>query len=353
VSHGTWRRNGAVWALAGVLLLGRASAFAADDALERVRDALERGDFAAAAATAGAFIASSPGDPRLADAQRLLGLARERSGALGEAWQQYTLFLTNFPSHPARDDVAERIDRLVRHVRERADVLPNRWQPVPSWNGQRSPSGETALVVTFRDVAEVDRVAPRLTRAALDGARIWVRASLGAPDGVFDPFDVETVTRREQWFHAMASRPIEGFVIDGLGLGPDARPAAAARAWEELSRVIPETPEGRERLAWTWAGTRARASAAALQRFVAAAEGVAPRIGWVIRVSADVVLRPEYAVREAGEDWGELRIAAPRAVWAMDIPAGLESRLIKGAMDNGSRPPLARRTQGDGLVLLK
>jgi hypothetical protein len=351
VARGTGRGSGLAWAVALVVLLGPLPARSADDPLLRVREALERGDPAAAAADAAAFIARSPGDPRLADAQRLLGLAYEGTGARRAAWEQYALFLKNYPSDPARDDVADRADRLLRRVQERVNAPPARWQAVASLDGPLVSPDDTVLVVTVQAPAETDRVAPRLTRAALDGARIWVRASLGAPTSAFDPFDEQAVTRLEEWFREMASVPIEGFVMDGaLAFGERTHTVAGDRAFSALASVIPDTPEGRERLAWTWAGTRARASAAALRRFVAAASEANPRIGWVLRVSADAVFRPERAVREAGEDWGELRAAAPTAVWAVDVPEGFEARLATALGEIGPRPRLARWIEGGAIL---
>jgi hypothetical protein len=134
----------------------------------------------------------------------------------------------------------------------------------------------------------------------------------------------------------------QGLVVDGeLHVGEGARPAAAARAYEAIARAMPETAVGRERLAWTWAGMRARASARALTRWVAAAETVNPRMGWLVRVSTAAVTRPERALRSFGEDLAELRAAAPRAVWAIDAPIETGSQLGTRLTELGARLPVA------------
>ncbi|MFZ5874983.1 MAG: hypothetical protein ACOYXU_01120 [Nitrospirota bacterium] len=337
-------RTCGVWAL---VLVG--SVFAQDDPLQQARDALERGDAAGAAAAASAVILSAPGDARLADAQRLLGLAHERAGALAAAWEQYHLFLKNFPLHPARDDVADRADALVQRARERPVPPPTRWRAVSAGAG-RWDSSDDAAVVTVADSDDREWVGARVTRAAVDGARIWVRLE---PAGVFDPFDEETVARVERRVQAAAAWPIEGLVFDRVTLGEGVSSPAADRAYADLARDLAGLPAAGDRLIWTWAGMRARASAAALRRFVAAATTVNPRIMCAIRISADAVFRPERAVREAGEDWAALRVAAPAAMWAIDAPANVTSRLAAALSPGEARLPLARWTEDGGMVRLR
>ncbi|MFZ5861886.1 MAG: tetratricopeptide repeat protein [Nitrospirota bacterium] len=339
-----------VWAWALALAAGGA-AFAADDPLQRARAALERGDAPAAVVAASQVILSAPGDARLADAQRVLGLAYERAGSRGAAWQQYRLFLDNFPGHPARDDVADRADALVRRARERMMPLPVRWQVVSAGDARwTSSADDVAVVVAVNDRDNAARVGPRVTREAVDGARVWIRLE---PGGVFDPFDDDAVTRLERRVLAAADWPIEGIVLDGVQLGAGASSPAADRAYAELARVVAEHPAGRDRLVWTWAGMRARASAAALRRVVVAARTVAPHIRWAIRISADAVLRPELAVREAGEDWAAFQAAAPDAVWAIDAPASATLGLAAALTEREARLPLARWTPDGGMTALR
>lgn len=340
------------WLLASWSLAAAETPGAGTDPLEAVRDALESGNAAAAAAAAEVFIAASPGDPRLADAQRLLGLARERAGLWGAAWDQYSLFLMNFPRHPARDEVAGRADSLVRRIAERSLPPPERWRVTSFVGGPASGSDDAAVVMALAGSGPGGAVAKTVTRAAVDGARVWVWLPLSASAGAFDPFDDAQVAKLEEEFRIMASWPIEGFVVDGgLHVGEEARAAAAVRAYDTIARVMPETSAGRERIAWTWAGMRARASARALNRWVVAVEAVNPRVGWLIRVSTAAVVRPEHALRTFGEDLAELRRAAPRAVWVIDTPldaAQLGSRLT----ELGSRLPVAVWSQTGDIVAL-
>jgi hypothetical protein len=330
------------WLLASWSLAAAESPGVGSDPLEAARDALESGNASAAAAGAEAFIAASPGDPRLADAQRLLGLARERAGLFGAAWDQYSLFLLNFPQHPARDEVAGRADSLVRRVAQRSLPPPGRWRVALPADGSVSQSDDVAVVLALAGSSLGGAVSKAVTRAAVDGARVWVWLPLGTPATAFDPFDDGQVTRLEEEFRTMASWPIEGFVVDGgLHVGEGSRSAAALRAHETIARVMPETSAGRERIAWTWAGMRARASAGALNRWVIAAEAVNPRVGWLVRVSTAAVERPELALRSFGEDLAELRRAAPRAVWAIDAPIEAGFQRSTRLSELGSRLPVA------------
>src|SRR3989304_2418935 len=72
--------------------------------LHEARAAYERGDDAVSIARAGAFISASPAPPLLAEAQLLLARVRERSGAWATAWEQYRLFLSNYPTHAEASD---------------------------------------------------------------------------------------------------------------------------------------------------------------------------------------------------------------------------------------------------------
>ncbi len=337
-----------VWAL---VWLGSASA--SDDPLQRARDALERGDAAGAAAAASAAILSSPGDARLADAQRVLGLAYERAGSRGAAWEQYRLFLRNFPAHPARDDVADRAERLVQRARDRVMPTPARWRTVSARDDRWASFDDAAVVVTVKDPDDAERAGSRLTREAVDGARVWVRLVPAKPGGVFDPFDEEAVARVERRVRAAAAWPIEGLVVEGVTLGERASSPAADRVYADLARDIAGLPAGRDRLIWTWAGMRARASAGALRRFVAAAKAVNPRVKWAIRISEDVVFHPELAVRALGADWAELRAAAPDAMWAIDASERMGPRLAAALTETEARLPLARWTADGEMALLK
>jgi hypothetical protein len=349
-----WRRLiGCLAGTCGILALAvSGTALAQDDPLQRARDALERGDAAAAAAAASEVILSAPGDIRLADAQRLLGLAHERAGRRGAAWEQYQLFLKNFPLHPARDDVADRADALVQRARDRVDPPPVRWRAVSASSG-RWASLDGAVVVTVNESDDEERVGERLTREAVDGARVWVRITPAEATGAFDPFDEAAVARMERRVLVVAAWPIEGVVLEGLTLSEGVNSPAADRAYAALARGIEGQPASADRLTWTWAGMRARASAAAVRRFVAAAATVNPRMKWAIRISSDAVLKPEQAVRKTGEDWVALRAAAPDAIWAIDSPADATSRLTAALTQREARLVLARWTGDGGMVRLR
>jgi hypothetical protein len=334
------------------LVVSGAPVVAQDDPLQRARDALERGDAAAASAAASAVILSAPGDVRLADAQRLLGLAYERAGRRGAAWDQYHLFLTNFPLHPARNDVADRAEALVQRARDRLEPPPVLWRAVSASSGQWA-SVDGAVVVTVNESDDGDRVGERLTREAVDGARVWVRLSPSDATGAFDPFDQAAVARMERRVLAVAEWPIEGVVLEGLTLNEGVHSPAADRAYATLARGVEGQPAGPDRLVWTWAGMRARASSAALRRIVAAGTSVNPRMKWAVRISADAVLKPEEAVRAAGEDWVALRAAAPDAIWAIDSPADATAQLTAALTQREAQLPLARWTGDGGMVRLR
>lgn len=334
-----WRL--AWWALAGSLTVG-ASAFAETDPLQGVRDALAAGDAAAAASAAEVFIAGSPGDARLADAQWLLALARERAGEWGAAWDQYSSFVVNFPAHPARAEASSRAEALLLQATPRTLPRPSRWRMASLAEGPRKDSHGEAVVVAVTSADLGGTVARTVTRSVVDGARVWVWRPLGTASGAFDPFDDAQVARLEQEFRVMAAWPIEGFVIDAaLYVGEGTRSPAAERAYGELAAGVPDTAVARERLAWTWAGMRGRASARALERWVAAAAAVNPHAGWLVRVSTGVVARPERALREFGEDLAELRAAAPEAIWTIDAPLESGARVAAQLTEWGSRPSVA------------
>ncbi len=341
------RRSGAAWRVAAwALACGSAAvgeaAFAQTDPLQAVRDALASGHAAAAAAAAETFIAGSPGDARLPDAQWLLALARERAGSRGAAWDQYALFVLNFPAHSAREEAASRAEALVRGVTERRLPLPRRWRmtTLAGWAGGTSDTEAVVVAVAGRDIDGA--MARAVIRAAVDGARVWVWRPLGASAAPFDPFDDVQVARLEHEFRLMAQWPIEGLVIDAaLHVGEELRLPVADRAYGDLAAGIPDTVSARERLAWTWAGMRGRASSRALQRWVAAATAVNPDVKWLVRVSPTAVSRPERALREFGEDLAELRAAAPEAIWAIDASPESGARAATHLAEWGSRPSVA------------
>jgi hypothetical protein len=193
-----------------------------------------------------------------------------------------------------------------------------------------SPFGEDVGVVVALIGSDLGAAAARtVTRAAVDRARLWIWRPLGGPGAAFDPFDAAQVERLKNEFQTVAAWPIEGFVIDAaLHVPEGARTPAAARAYDAIAAsVSSERDGGRDRLAWTWAGMRARASAHALRQWVAAVEAISPRTGWLVRVSTAAIVRPERALRQGGEDLAELRLAAPTAIWAIDGPAELAPQL--------------------------
>lgn len=338
-------------ALAGLLTIEAASG--APDALQAIRDALDAGDAPAAASAAERFIAASPGDPRLAEAQWLLGLARERTGARGAAWDQYLQFLSNFPAHPARDEVAVRAAALVSGIPRRT-APPQRWRVGSLTENPGVAFGEDVGVVVALGSDLGATTARTVTRAAVDGARLWIWRPLGGPGAAFDPFDAAQVERLKREFQTVAAWPIEGFVIDAaLYVPAAARTPAAARAYDAIAAsVSSERDGGRDRLAWTWAGMRARASAHALRQWVAAVEAASPRTGWLVRVSTAAIVRPERALREAGEDLAELRLAAPTAVWAIDGPAEAAPQVAARLPAGGSHWSVAVWSPAGDIVAL-
>lgn len=315
---------------------------AGTDPLQVVRDALASGNATEAAAAAEGFIAASPGNAALPEAQLLLAQARERAGAWGAAWDQYSLFLANFPAHPANDEAAARVSALVDRVRQRALPSPVKWRMASPAEGARQTSDDEALVIAVVGAQPSGAIARTVTRAAVDGARVWVWRQLGTPTEAFDPFDDAAVVRLEHEFQLMAGWPVEGFVIDGeLYLGDGVQPPAAARAYHDLSTAMGDTAAERDRLAWVWAGMRGRASAKALRRWVDAASAVNARAGWLVRVSPVAATQPERALRGSGEDLAELRLAAPTAIWAVDASSESAAVIAGRLTDWGSRPAIA------------
>lgn len=341
------------WAFAWWGLAAAQSPATGADPLQAIRDALAAGNAAGAAAAAETFIAASPGAPQLPDAQLLLAQARERAGAWGAAWDQYSLFLQNFPGHPARDEAASRAAALVDRGRQRALPPPVRWRVAsPSDRPLRTTDAE-AVVVAVVGVHPSGAVAHTVTRAAVDGARVWVWRPLGTQTEAFDPFDDAAVARLEREFRVMAAWPVEGFVIDGaLHLGDGDRPPDAARAYQALATAMADTKTGSDRMAWTWAGVRGRASAQALRRWVEAAAAVNPKTGWLVRVSALAATRPERALREFGEDLAELRWAAPAAIWALNTSPELGSGIGARLTEWGPPPSIAVWSETGDIVAL-
>ena len=94
--------------------------------LHEARAAYERGDDAVSIVRAEAFIASAPGHPLLGEAQLLLARIRERSGAWATAWEQYRLFLSNYPTHAEAADALE--EAIAGRIR-RGDAIPEPSRP--------------------------------------------------------------------------------------------------------------------------------------------------------------------------------------------------------------------------------
>lgn len=289
--------------------------------LHEARAAYERGDDAVSIVRVEAFIASAPGHPLLAEAQLLLARVRERSGAWATAWEQYRLFLSNYPTHAGAADALARAAALARR-----HVFAGERPPVARWRviaPDRStfPIGDGARVGAVLAPGvnpKWDEVARAIDLAAVDGVRIALRLSLAEPGRPFDPFDDAAVGRAEAAYRAAAAWPIEGFLIDrDLYVAAAAPPPAAQGVMASLFGLGSFPAALSEPRAWAWAGMRARASARALGRFVRAVDAVQPGRTWIVAVSEAAVMRPAEAVLDRGEDLAELREAAPGLVPAI------------------------------------
>ncbi|MBI3608444.1 MAG: hypothetical protein HY207_10805 [Nitrospirae bacterium] len=291
--------------------------------LPEARAAFDRGDDAAAIARAEAFIAASPGDPLLADAQLLLARSRERTGDWAAAWEQYRLFLSNFPTHAAaREALARAADLARRHVFSPAQPV-FRWRIVSAdepavrfdrWSANQR-DGPTGAILALGRRPDWETVARLVDHAAVEGVRLLLWPPLDEPEAPFDPFDDVRVRASEDAYRAAARLPVDGFLVGpALSLGAGARGLAAQRVMESLSQGMLTRSETSGRFAWAWAGLRARASARALGRFVQTVERVQPGRMWFAAVSAVAVVHPTAAILQEGEDLAELHRAVPRLV---------------------------------------
>ena len=289
--------------------------------LHEARAAYERGDDAVSIVRAEAFIASAPGHPLLGEAQLLLARIRERSGAWATAWEQYRLFLSNYPTHAEAADALARAAALARrYVFAGARRPVVRWRVIaPGRSGFPVGDGERVGAVLAPGVnLQWDEVVRAIDRAAVDGVRIALRLSLAEPGRPFDPFDDAAVGRAEAAYRTAAGWPIEGFVIGrDLYVAAAAPPPTAQGVMESLFGLGSSPAVLSEPQAWAWAGMRARASARALGRFVRAVDAVQPGRTWIVAVSEAAVMRPAEAVLDRGEDLAELREAASGLVPAI------------------------------------
>lgn len=305
--------------------------------LHEARAAYEWGDDAVSIARAEAFIASSPGHPLLAEAQLLLARARERSGAWATAWEQYRLFLSNYPTHAEAADALGRAAALARrHVFAGKRPPVARWRVIApdraGWDRSAFPVGDGArggAVLAPGVNPNWDEVARAIDRAAVDGVRVALRLSLAEPGRPFDPFDDAAVGRAEAAYRAAAAWPIEGFLVDReLYVAAAAPPPAAHTVMESLFGLGSSPAARSEPRAWAWAGMRARASARALGRFVRAVDAVQPGRTWIVAVSEAAVTRPAAALLDEGEDLAELREAAPGLVPAIVAAAPFDAEVV-------------------------
>lgn len=291
--------------------------------LSDAQAAFDRGDDAAAIARAEAFIAASPGDPLLADAQLLLARSRERVGDWATAWEQYRLFVSNYPTHAAAREALARAANLARrHVF--APVRPvTRWRIVAAdepavrferW-GASHGAGPTGVILALGRRPDWDAVARLVDDAAVEGERLLLWQPLDEPDAPFDPFDEPRLRALADAYRAAARLPVDGFFVGPeWSLGERARGAAAQHVMTSLSQGTLPLSETSGRFAWAWAGLRARASVRALGRFVQAVEQVQPGRLWFAAVSASAVIHPTAAILHQGEDLAELHRAVPRLV---------------------------------------
>ncbi len=308
--------------------------------LQEARAAYERGDDAVARARAEALIAALPGHPMLAEAQLLLARARERSGAWATAWEQYRLFLSNYPTHAEAADALARAAALARrHVFAGTRPPVARWRVIVPDRAGSMGFGRSAFSVGDGEWVgavlapgvnpEWDEVARAIDRVAVDGVRIALRLSLAEPGRPFDPFDDAAVGWAEAAYRAAAAWPIEGFLVDReLYVAATAPPPAARTVMESRFGLGSSLAALSEPQAWAWAGMRARASARALGRFVRAADAVQPGRTWIVAVSETAVTRPAETVFDRGEDLAELRAAAPGLVPAIVAAAPFDAAAV-------------------------
>lgn len=321
------------------------------------RAAYERGDDAVASARAEAFIASAPGHPLLAETQLLLARVRERSGAWATAWEQYRLFLSNYPTHAeAADALASAAALARRHVfaGERPPVV--RWRVIapgrsafPVGDGERG-----GAVLAPGGNPEWEEVARAIDRAAIDGVRTVLRLSLAEPGRPFDPFDDAAIGRAEAAYRAAAAWPIEGFLVGrDLYVAAAAPPPAAQGVMASLFGPGSSPAALSDPRAWAWAGMKARASARALGRFVRAVDAVQPGRTWIVVVSEAAVMHPAEAVLDRGEDLAELREAAPGLVPAIVAAAPFDLRAAAARLaEAGVRARPLAWVAGQDLVAL-
>jgi hypothetical protein len=296
--------------------------------LRDAQAAFDRGETAGAIARAETFISAAPGHPRLADAQLLLARSRERDGAWIAAWEQYRLFLANYPTHPEVRNALPRAASLARrYVFASGRPSVTRWRVVPLASREAAwaerlvalrREEHTGVVLALGSQPDWAHVARAVDRAAVEGVRLVLWPLLHDTGLPFDPFDTASVGQMEEMYRFAAGLATEGFVV-GRDLYVDStmHPPATGRVLESVSGFSPAQNDGATRLAWGWAGMRARASARALAQLVNAVEAVRPGRLWLVAVSAVTVARPAEAILDLGEDLAELRRAAPGFVPAI------------------------------------
>ncbi len=286
--------------------------------------AFDRGEYAEAIARAEAFIAASPGHPSLAAAQLLLARSREHLGDRVAAWEQYRLFVSNYPTHAAAHEALLRAADLARRYVFFPARPVARWRIVsadePSVGFDRwavgQSTGPTGAILALGRRPDWNAVARLVDVAAVEGVRLLLWQPLDEPGAPFDPFDDARVKALEEIYRAAARLPVEGFFVGpALSLEANAPAPAAQGVMKSFGQgtLLPSS-ETSGRFAWAWAGLRARASARALGRFVQVVEGVQPARMWLAAVSTSAVIRPAEAILREGEDLAELRRAVPQLV---------------------------------------
>jgi len=309
--------------------------------IQEARFAYERGDDALVVARANEAIARAPGDALLAEAQLLLARSYYRRGEETQSADQYRLFLTNYPNHPASREALSRAAAIARRTTQRSVSTSTmfRWRIVTIAPDSRSSifprgvpdaraSGTTGLVFAIGSHPSWDHVRTAVDRAALEGYRALLWMSLADGETPFDPFDAGRLTVLEARYREAAEVPIDGFVV-GRDLfldeeAPGIPVQEVIRATFGADRMLASLSD---RGAWQWAGLRARASASALSRVVAAAR---PGLIWMVAVSSTAVLRPWEAIVERGEDIAELLRRVPSLsliVVGTDDHAAVQARL--------------------------
>jgi len=309
--------------------------------IQEARSAYLQGNPALAVARANQAIAIAPGDGLLAEAQLLIARSYYQMGEDGRSWDQYQLFLSNYPHHPASREALSRSAAIARRMVRSLGASPMiEWRvvtlaPDDRWT-MRSRSvpdafepTTTGLVIAVGPRPDWSRVQVAVDRAAIEGHQVLLWMPLSDGETAFDPFDADQLTALDARFQTAAGLPIDGFVVGrDLFLGEEVLGAPSPEVIHAAVRSNRTLSGLRGRSSWQWAGMRARASADVLSRLVA---GTRPGLRWMVVVSSSSVLRPWEAIVQQGQDIAEVLRRVPDislVVVGTDDHAAVRGRLM-------------------------